>query len=853
MSKKHKRPRAGSGVAPREQGIQALERRAEGAQAARRWRDAITAYKALLKQEDRADWRSELAAAYAGRAGELTAKGMLKEALAIWENRAALEVDAPVAPGHLTLLMRLGRLDTLIAMLCDDADGLPREQLRALLAARVLGGDLGLLERLPEADPVRRHSEAALAALAAYCEHDDDAVRAALARIPFRSPYRDWVQLIKALLQAQTPTQARTLLDRIDDDSPFAPLKRAMALSLLPATAFPGATEGAAATETEVACVLRGWSPERIAIWQELQRLGTSPSPRALIRLLVRHRDALGADWVRTKSLLFAAQGDIREAMRLLSEAGFARPSAFEQALLVAHRSDPHRDPWEALDAWGQCAELLAQQAGKSKDPNLALRVALLLRRADTLGDLLANAAPSGDPDDFESIAAEQLEQSLRWDPDHRATYLRLIAYHRRGRQLKEARRLLQQAQQRWPQDMALLEAAMDIALDAGSFKKAAGLARQILAIDPINSGVRRRLVAANLSHARKQAAKGRTDLAHKELDSAAEWARDERTRERIGLTTALLSIIDEDQAGIDALRGQVATGDSGLHDRLELMLAADALGLWQGRVNSLLGLKRPKVVDQADLTATLARLRLALEEDQALSRETTEGLNAALLKARWSALSRTELEAACNTLQRSRLDKTREQVATQALKRWRGEPIFELHRFEARYPRGFDFRSTKDLQALETAMERARNDGDKRTAMRIMELLPMGAGHLGFGGPPAPFPPMPFPFFDLDEDDDEGLPEDILDLIQTLGPKGALEALGAPRQLIREIGRLERELGREAAIAVFINMLGQMDDFDSFDGLPFPPEPRRGRGKAKGKGRQDPDDDDPPEQFELF
>jgi len=856
MSKKLRRRKGRGGSGPHEVATPALTSQAQEALDAHRWRDAVTAYKELLKRENRADWRRALGDAYAGRAGELAAKGMVKEALAIWENRAALDPQMPLAPGHAALLVRLGQLDAAIALLGRDDDGaLPRpqrEQLRTQLAAHVLGGDTSLLERLPADDPVRAHAEPALAALAAYCEHDDEAARARIAEIPFRSPYRDWAQILKALLRQPTaPAEAQALLDRVDDASGFAALKRAAALSLLPETQFLSAAATAGPTELRVAAVLRGWPPERIAVWQDLHRLGSDPTPKALIRLLHLHQKSLGADWVRRKSLSLVAQDGSSESIHWLRESGGTHPSRFEQALLAAWTTDPNEDPWLALERWQDCAVFLERRWHETKDPDLALRIALLLRRGDAQGDLLGPPTePSGEPDYFDTIAADQVQASLSWDPDDRASYLRLINYYRRGRQLKDARRLLEQAQARWPLDMGLLEAAMDIALDAGSFKKAVGIARRILDIDPINSGVRRRLVNAHLAHARKQVAKNRNDLARKELAEAANWARDDAIRKRIALTTSLMAVLEHDEEGIRALREQVNGQGTALADRLELALAADELGLWLGKLNSSLKLKKPRVRDRDDLAATMARLRGALDEARAPSPDTAEMLEAALARAPWGSLSRAELETGCDTLQRCGLDKARQQAATVALKRWRGEPIFEVHRFEAKYPYGFDYRAMKDLWSLETALDRARNDGDMRTAMRIEEALPMFGSGGGLGGGPLPFPSLPDPFAgDFGDDDEEGVPDHVIEMLRIVGIKKALEIFGAPPEVIRSVKEMERMFGVEAATDLLIQFL-ESGDFDPFADLPFPPQPQPRRGRKRP--RVD-DDDDNPDQLDLF
>ena len=91
MPKKSKRrtPRANKSP-PSNLSPEAIEHKAREDLASGRHREAIAGFKQLFKLEPRPAWRSALADAYAGRARELAAKDMLKEALAIWENRGSL-------------------------------------------------------------------------------------------------------------------------------------------------------------------------------------------------------------------------------------------------------------------------------------------------------------------------------------------------------------------------------------------------------------------------------------------------------------------------------------------------------------------------------------------------------------------------------------------------------------------------------------------------------------------------------------------------------------------------------------------------------------------------------------------
>ena len=105
MARKHKRraPRARSarsGLSP-----EAVESKAQENLSGGRYREAIAGFKELLKREPRPAWRAGLASAYAGRARELAAKGMLKEALVMWENRAGLGESIAFEPLEALLVL----------------------------------------------------------------------------------------------------------------------------------------------------------------------------------------------------------------------------------------------------------------------------------------------------------------------------------------------------------------------------------------------------------------------------------------------------------------------------------------------------------------------------------------------------------------------------------------------------------------------------------------------------------------------------------------------------------------------------------------------------------------------------
>jgi hypothetical protein len=285
----------------------------------------------------------------------------------------------------------------------------------------------------------------------------------------------------------------------------------------------------------------------------------------------------------------------------------------------------------------------------------------------------------------------------------------------------------------------------------------------------------------------------------------------------------------------------------------LALGLAGEALRLPPQKLFWTIGLDKPTTAGREDLLAGFAGLRAHLDAGGKMTAELGAYLSKALVKAPWIALSKSETAAACETLRRGELHKIRLGAARAALKRWKGEPLFELHAFEAKYPRSLGNCSDYDIDRLENALDRARKAGDTRTAMRIDEIL----DRLD----PFPFGPMPFatpPSIERTSSVPEA--ESLSILIEALGLDKALNALGLPPEMKRDIKKLARQQGNEAAaetLTSFLGMLAGIADMDTAPPIPRPPTRMPAGGKrGQPKRRSDDDqapDDDPYDQLELF
>ena len=161
-------------------------------------------------------------------------------------------------------------------------------------------------------------------------------------------------------------------------------------------------------------------------------------------------------------------------------------------------------------------------------------------RRAPTSSRCIWSAASQADPTDLTAMLA-------------------LLDRYRTSDNPKEWYRAAELAVVRFPDNPIVLLHAVDAAVARDAFKKAAGFAQQVLAVDPINLPVRQRMIELQLAHARKQARSGRADLAAKSLDEASAWERPDKPDPSLRIARALVAMTKTtDPATADAVHAAV-------------------------------------------------------------------------------------------------------------------------------------------------------------------------------------------------------------------------------------------------------------------------------------------------------
>lgn len=714
--------KATSTSAPAQTNPEALALRANTALNEGKFREAIDAFKGLSKTgADRAHWEPGLLAAYRGRALELEAKGMGREALMIWDNRALLSPQLAPELRHITLMLRLGRIEPALAGYRQFVQGNAHEAVSALqaqLAALNLSGSGGL-KALAADDPVRRDGSAAQAALEAYCRGESGLATESLRQIPFRSPYRDFVTVMKALIAwPDDPAAATTLLDRVPETSSFSPLAAAARLAQLPESAFLDAIKKAGPQTLAFASTLRGWSQDRVNLWRELSSAELAQKPASWAGLLKRLRTRLeGGTWLRRKTRAVI----LEFPPHLIPRSPPADLTALDVRLIAALQTERRESsPLDLFRAWNAVIAMLSQSRDGTpvtKSSDDALRIAIMQRRFATDLNLLKTY--------MRELVEEALEQSIELDPDYAPGFLLLSKHFRNFEDFSDARRVIGIAEKRWPQEVTVLSESMEVALATGALKRAAGLAERILRQDPINHSVRRSLVRAHLGHGRKQWRNGRHDLTDKELESAARWANDDESRARIDLLRTLCHC----QAGtVDASELAAATERVGPGAIGIFVLAqeAHALGLPHRDVLGRIGLSHIPALDPDGVLNLAHFLRKAADESRQLDLEPPlKQFSPALKKAAKLPLARDTFDYLCETFLRLHQFKLCSVYAQTALKRWPDDPLFVLHAFLSKVEDpDVDMPDESEYEALEDALDQAHDDGDTRLVLRIQNAL---------------------------------------------------------------------------------------------------------------------------------
>lgn len=567
MKKPH-RPGPGNAAPP---GVLA----GQGADALRRekFKEAVELFKLAIRLEPRPEWKESLFDAYRGRARDLAAKSMFKEAAMVLEN--TMTPSGPVRDPklYLSCLIRNGQQQKAAAYLLNHPTG--QEDLEALAAALLVS-----VPRLPDLAPgaspeQRRWRDLALASRAALAAWCDGAAAAEIDRhlngISLRSAFRPLRLLLKTLITPpEDADRTRRVLETIPPGSPFYPLRQAVVVSVLgdstlDADSWNRLTPGQQAFVAETTGLSTSVS-QFLARLTQAERDG----PGALFSFLVRQPDLPRAE-VRNACLNLLPR--IPDRVSQFERSFGALPSVEHERVHALAAED--RGKWGAAGRfWSTAASAIARDG---TDGEVSLAQGVIYRH---LADLAAKHSEIEAENFYEDPVVCYLKRACAVDPEHLPSRLDLIGRYRTDPEAaKDWHQAVDETVKRFPDDARVLQQALDSALARKAYKQASGFARRLLKINVINPGVRRQMIELQISYARKQMRAKRPDLAMRALTEAAEWERADAPSAPLRIAHALVhrqtGAVDQAEA---RLREAVALAGGGVAGWFRARLEADLI-----------------------------------------------------------------------------------------------------------------------------------------------------------------------------------------------------------------------------------------------------------------------------------
>ncbi len=701
-----------------------LEQQVTIALAQDHYKEAIAYYKQLLKQENKTAWQTGLAQAYLERGRELAAKAMYKEAVIMWENRAAACKDE----SHLGLYMewllkaeqyvRAARLYQKHQIVLEKNS--TEKQLPALFGALLLSTDNAeLYQELKKIPHWETHIQAAQNLLEAYCQgSSDEALEVYLKAIAFRSPFRELRTLIKALSTLETdPLVAQQLLQKIPPDSPYQGLTQLFprpALDYLdPANSLSKPLPGQERFFTQ----LYGWNTKQLLAFQQLLNPNKLDG-KALFELILKKAPILGTEYVQR----LCQQWIPHLAPSYLKQYEQYFPlDDFESARIYALAVEKE-DKLFAGDAWDEALELLPME---SPLPQTHLIATFIQRRCIQL--LKAN-------DEFELSTAEKpLQQCIQWSPEDKTSYLELIALYKQANNKSAYYQQVNDTLKQFPQDVDILLVAVEAAQQRKAFKKAATYAHNILRLDPINIKAREILIESHLGHARKQFKQEKYHLVSKELEAATQYERG-KSHIALRIQQAFLAYQLEDQeTAHEILSDAIENTESLLVTYALIFIEAEQVNIDPSlfaqvykRKSKIPPLLPPWSKDYLPTIDELTHLPTLLSHHKNSTALKTFLIEwqSLLKKALQHPLEREHCLSLCEFFKDTHLYELLHLYAKNGFKKYPYEPVFTFYVIYGKTKAKYSAMTSSDHERLDKALTIAKDTDDHRTVMMIIDFV---------------------------------------------------------------------------------------------------------------------------------
>jgi tetratricopeptide (TPR) repeat protein len=523
-------------------------------------------------------------------------------------------------------------------------------------------------------------------ALSNYEQGDYESCKMALKQIPFRSVYKDYSSIIKGLILIATDQVAAglQLFNKIPDDSPYKQLAKVISLSAnsIESLIFSKLNS----YELALVASLKGWNKKQINIITIVNNAIKQKNNKTLLDIVIKNWQFFGKE--KSSQFCLALLPHYPRGIKVY-EREFGSLSSFEKNRIFAIRSEQIGDIDEAYEYWRKCIKYL------EKEQNSELKIAFIYRHLVDLAD------------NKENIITD-LEASLLYDPADKNTYLKLAKWYEDEGELKPYHKWVDTALKHLPKDPDILLLGITSATRKKAFKKAVKFAQTLLKIDPINVKARDCAVASHISHARKLIKTKKYTLASKELEKV------NKPNDIVQINQALLAIHTSDN---QATAIKMLEKD-GICDRFRIIVESK---------RQFLDLKLTKqnlTPNKTDALKLLNIINAYLAEKVDCLSESVEEIKPTIIKMAKLDFSEDEMLSLCECFKNLVNYDLLGKFTTAANKRWSNHPAFMFYQVYAEINGKIFNLEPYQFQIIDEAMSIANNQGDKRTAMMIINFM---------------------------------------------------------------------------------------------------------------------------------
>lgn len=554
-----------------------------------KFQDAIACFKHLLKREERVEFLQGLQNAYKGRIISLANKSMLKEAMALLDILIQRFPDTSFNPLQLKLLLQADHYAEAVKLYNQCHSQLSQEQkkqLETLFGILLLTcNDVKLSDFDADSAIVRIYPKA-LAAIEIFSSEQANNLEDLLKQIPIRSPYRDLRTLLTGLHHFLIDeVKGKEILQKITADSPYHYSAAKFSNTTISSKSVLTTLANTPKSDHPKLPELHGVPGSHIRILEELAV--SDGKPKQLYQIVHRNERYFGKEkaFQLYRNILPYCRDHALEILQRTKAFSFA-----EKCRLCALSAEKDDAPPFAVAFWSDYLETI-----KHKDTTRYREIAMIIRRQATLMER--------DPYEYSSQEIiDTLLKSLEYDPSHALTWITAAKYAKQYQGTKQQYAILQNAVQKLPGDVSILLAAMRACSNRNAHKKAAGLAKKVLAVDPINTEALDFLVASHLEHARKLASQKKWNLAEKELLAANTRVRSVQLKGRSQICLGMILLHQKNDSGLQHIELGRQENPYPLFSHILVALEARLYGVTQKRVKEFDNLLK-RYVKTAEIT----------------------------------------------------------------------------------------------------------------------------------------------------------------------------------------------------------------------------------------------------------